>query len=520
MEKYLNYNLKNIFKETSNLDVSSLVLNRKNNTSIENKLLIDWMDKYCLVYHQLVREFNPKNIKLVLGKYHTHNKKKHNLTNSLEDLLKKLYTKYPDFNNNLEFDIFVLIKLKNAVLKPKPLSTNLLSDWFNDYNQLIYDSDVSILECFKKYLLKPNIKDSLRKIISEIINHLSGCNKFMSFNIHEELKKGMRYNYVYSDDMLDFKVHSFIKIDLENDYWRFLYARMKSVYTLYKKNINVDHQNKISFEIYLSNEIKELPNKNGFFGPREINSGCTDYNTIVIWRKEEHMKLILHESIHYYNLDGSFDLSHQNDKINLECHYQIGDNNETRIYEAYTETLATFLNSFANSYQIYYFENKEKGIKNQQSLTDLDLNKINNIRKELWNLERKFSLIQISKIFLHFNPSSNDFNDFLINSKNDNNVCKLKRSRMLNKLEQRTSVLSYHILKGANIFFDLEFIKWLPDIFKPHPKSLFTFFDYIVTRTHDNNFIKSVNQVIKYLKSLKTYNKNLRMTFYESELNI
>ena len=66
---------------------------------------------------------------------------------------------------------------------------------------------------------------------------------------------------------------------------------------------------------------------------------------IVIWRKEEHMKLILHESIHFYNLDGSLDLSNQNNQINLECHYQIGDRNETRIYEAYTETLAVFLNS-------------------------------------------------------------------------------------------------------------------------------------------------------------------------------
>ncbi len=535
MEKYLNYNLKNIFKETSNLNIQSSILNRKNSNKDENKLLLDWMNKYCSVYHQLVHEFNPQNIKLVLGKSRTFNKRTNNTNHGLETLLKKLYTSYPDFNYNLECDIQILNKLKNAVLKPKPLSTKLLSDWFNTYNQMIYDSDMSILECFKKYLSTPNIKYSLKKNISEIINHLSGCNKFMSFNIHEELKQGMRYNYTYSDDTLKFKVHSFIKIDQENDYWRFLYARMKSVYMLYEKNINVAHKNNISFDIYLSNQLKELPIKNGIFGPREINSGCTDYNDIIIWRKEEHMKLILHESIHYYNLDGSYDLSHQNDQINLECHFQIGDRNETRIYEAYTETLAVFLNSFANAYQIYYFENKNnknnknnnknnknKGndIQNQISLTELDLINIYKIHQELWNLERKFALIQISKIFLHFNPNSNDFNDFLINSKNNNNICKVERSKMLNKLEQRTSVLSYHILKGANIFFDLEFIKWLPDIYKPHPKSLFSFFNYIVSRTHNDNFIKVVNQTIKYLKELRNYNKNLRMTFYESEFNI
>jgi hypothetical protein len=232
------------------------------------------------------------------------------------------------------------------------------------------------------------------------------------------------------------------------------------------------------------------------------------------------MKLILHESIHFYNLDGSLDLSSQNDKINLECYYQIGDNNETRIYEAYTETLAVFLNSFANSYQIYYLNPKNKHLLTQNDLTINDIDNINSIRCYLWNLERKFALIQISKIFLHFNTKSIDFNDFLINSKNNKEVCKMKRSRMLYKLEQRTSVLSYHILKGANIFFDLEFIKWLPDIFNPHPKSLFNFFNYIVTRTHNAEFIKAINQVITYLKQTHNYSKNLRMTFYESELNI
>jgi len=287
-----------------------------------------------------------------------------------------------------------------------------------------------------------------------------------------------------------------------------------------KNDSNEKQTKKISFDIYLSNEKKELPNIGGIFGPREINSGCTDYNNIIIWRKEEHMKLILHESIHFYNLDGSLDLSNQNNQINLECHYQIGDRNETRIYEAYTETLAVFLNSFANSYQIYYLDHKNKHIRSENELTLNDIDNINNIRCYLWNLERKFALIQISKIFLHFNPNSNDFNDFLINSENNKDVCKIKRSDMLYKLEQRTSVLSYHILKGANIFFDLEFIKWIPDIYNPHPKSLFKFFSYIITRTHNNEFIKSINQTIKYLKNVRNYTKNLRMTFYESELNI
>ena len=535
MDIHLNHNLGPIFKETSSLVVKSPILNRTFNKSRhEDSLLFEWMSKYCKVFHQLVNEFDHTKIKITINEdLKKKTKKKNDYKNTnLESLLKKLYSVYPDINKEFKFDIFVLNELKKSVLKPIGVSTNALSDWFNNYNQLIYESDNSLLDTLKKYIKLQRINPDLKNLLNGIIYHLEGCNKFMSFNIHEELKKGLKYTYQYTDEKLNFKVHSFKKINTTLPYWRFLYARMKSIYMLYvnNDNKNTQHHQQISFDIYLSNELKNLPNKGGFFGPREINSGCTDYHNIIIWRKEEHMKLILHESIHFYNLDGSLDLSSQNDKINLECHFQIGDHNETRIYEAYTESLAVFINSFANSYQIYYLNPKNKHLRTKTKtktktfteLTNSDIDNINTIRCYLWNLERKFALIQISKIFLHFNPKSNDFNDFLINSKNNKDTCKDERSRMIYKLEQKTSVLSYHILKGANIFFDLEFIKWLPDIFNPHPKSLFNFFNYIVTRTHNDEFIKAVNQTIKYLnlKLFGDYSKNLRMTFYESELNI
>ena len=63
--------------------------------------------------------------------------------------------------------------------------------------------------------------------------------------------------------------------------------------------------------------IKTSSKSSNLFGPEEVNSGSTDYRTITIWRSEEHFKVILHESIHFFNLDGSLDLSDQNDKINL-----------------------------------------------------------------------------------------------------------------------------------------------------------------------------------------------------------
>ncbi len=490
------------YKELFNSPKSSIISRKYPNKT--ELTLLEWMKKYCQSYHTLFLEFNPNNIKII----HHRKSPKTKTSISIKELLKQLYLECPDLNHILDFDKKILEKLKKATFTSTITSNKELSEWFNNYNQEIFDIENNFITALFKFSEKPNLSIKLRKIIQELLTKLEGCSKFMSYDINEELNKGFEYSYLYHDSQLKFKVHSHTNIPIDNIYWRFLYARMKSI----PKTYSVSSIPKtISFEIFLSEQKKQLPRKGHIFGPQQINSGCTDYQTITIWRKEEHFKLILHESIHFYNLDGSFDLSHQNENINLECNYQIGDKNETRIYEAYTESLATFLNSFGNAYQIHYLENSN--IAQSSTLTDHDFNKIYKIRQDLWNLERRFAIMQISKIFININPESNSFEDFLVNP----STCSRDRSNMIHKLQQRTSVLSYHILKGANIFFDIEFIEWLPNVFNPHPKSLYKFYEYITEKTNKPEFIKAINQMIKYMKSLPKYDKNLRMTFYETK---
>ena len=494
--------MNSIYRELLNSPKSSII-SRKYPIKTES-LLMKWMHKYCQSYHKLFKEFNYNNIKVIHHQKQEQNQSKSQ--QSLKDFLKQLYLEYPDLNNMLEFEKKILETLKKAT---STTSNKALSEWFNNYNQEIFDMKHNFVNVLFKFSQNPNITSKTKKIITEILKKLEGCNKFMSFDINLELSNGLQYIYSYSDNELKFKVHSDKEIPLDNIYWRFLYARMKSIPMTY--DVSSIEPKIITFEIFLSEQKKQLPKKGSIFGPQQINSGCTDYQTITIWRKEEHFKVILHESIHFYNLDGSFDLSQQNANINLECNYQIGDKNETRIYEAYTESLAAFLNSFANAYQIYYMENSQ--IIQSDTLTTDDFKKIYKIRYDLWNLERRFALMQISKIFININPDSSDFKDFIVNPSN----CYDDRSNMIHKLHQRTSVLSYHILKGANIFFDLEFIESLPNIFDPHPKSLYKFYEYITMKTNQPEFIKALNQMIKYMKELPKYDKNLRMTFYETE---
>jgi hypothetical protein len=332
---------------------------------------------------------------------------------------------------------------------------------------------------------------------------------FTSYNIQIDLNKGFKYEYSYSDNQLEFKIFSNDNIPFNNLYWKFLYARMKCIQRLYKKD-----NHKIKFKILLTDQLKEMPRKHKLFGPSEVNSGSTDYAEISIWRKEEHFKVILHESVHFFNLDGTFDLAEQNDNIDLKCHFQIDNNVKTRIYESYTESLAVFLNTFANAYQIFYInQNDSRNI----NLTENQLQEIKQIKDKLWIQEKKFFLLQIAKIFIHINPKSNNFADFLV----DTNNCQISRQESKHKLHQTTSLLSYHIIKGANIIFEKDFLQWLKNPFDPHPKSLYKFADYILPKTKDPIFINLVNKAIKYLKTpnikfSKNIRKTLRMTSYET----
>jgi hypothetical protein len=412
-------------------------------------------------------------------------------------LLVEFIEKYPDDMENicsssLGPESFNL--LKNSCTK----GPDQLGDWINTYSNKIYRPPSGWIYVLENYTQK-SVNPIINSMGKQLVNHLNLYNEFMSFQIQRDLEKGFLYLYKYKDEYLEFEVESDYKIDTESHYWKFLYARMKIMARMHKKS------KLISFKLFLSDQTKKLPTQK-IFGPKEINSGSTDYHTIRIWRKEEHYKLLIHESIHFYNLDGSYDLFSENKKINLECSYQIGDNNENRIYEAYTESLTIFFHTFANAYQIYYLSYPEFKLNKKNIL------EIYQIWNNLWEKEKKFAVLQVAKIYNHVNPGSNTFSDFLIKS---SKTCKKERAENKNKLEQRTAVLSYHFLKTANLVFDQEFLKWISDLENPHPGSLIRFSKFVKTLTHNQEFIDIINEGLKYIRSKKNISNGMRMSFYD-----
>ena len=160
---------------------------------------------------------------------------------------------------------------------------------------------------------------------------------------------------------------------------------------------------------------KKFPIKHKILGPNEINSGLTILDlqkkngNIILYRKEEVLKVLIHELVHSNLIDQKLIFSHNNNYFNkLIC-----VNYDIVINEAFTEFFALILN-------IFYIN-----IVNNLKRNDLNI---------MFNNEIKYSFYISSKIFKYYNI--NNINEIIKN----NNNCKIT-------FLQNTNIFSYYILK-------------------------------------------------------------------------
>ena len=166
----------------------------------------------------------------------------------------------------------------------------------------------------------------------------------------------------------------------------------------------------INIDIYLTDFKKRLNSRSNSLGCREINSGYTSPgHKLCIFRKEELYKVLTHELIHYLKLD----LVRHVEFPDYYKYFNIPQNTEIRLNEAYTETFAVIFNSMINT----------KGEKELISVL---------------NRELKYSLYQCAKILDYYNFGS--ALEFF--KRNDGNT----------KFNQQTSVFSYFIVKTLILF--------------------------------------------------------------------
>lgn len=338
------------------------------------------------------------------------------------------------------------------------------------------------------YFLKENNKIPVELFNSYSIIDEDLLTEFTPLDIIEFLGNNKLIKYTFTLNYLDTNV--ILKIVSKNKLNNNVIDKIiKKIYLM----VSLKKQNKSNVEdftivLILTKFCKKIPSEYKLLGPREINSGVCTFNTrkIVIFRKEEFEKLIIHELSHLLELD-----FHNIPIPNITSYVNINPNIEFRINESITEILALIIHSI---------------------LVCIDLSTKKNYKLAIAfiNYEINFNLLQVSKILSHFGFKKSY--DFFIKYNNDD------------RFNQTTSVLSYFIIKTCVLFNKDKFHEFFKKNFnnfnyKDKQETLTDYIDLVVKSLQNKDFHDKINFFIQNVSYKNKLLKNtLRMTCIESHV--
>ena len=239
--------------------------------------------------------------------------------------------------------------------------------------------------------------DHIKSVYKEYVPEYKVIKGNLVFEDSQFIDKELKDEFIHykefihiEEPTIDIKI-SYDKID--KDLITIIYSIVKLFKKLYSEKI-------IKLKFALTNHKRNISKK--IIGTVNVNGGQTDGKTIELFRREEIVKVLCHELIHFYQLDCR---SIDNSQSKILDKFKIKTNNiDQSINEAYTEYLAKIhhiaIISFytrKSPYLIYHYE-------------------------KIW------SMYQVCKILKHYNMSK--FDDLY-----------------KNKFVQETNVFSYYIIK-------------------------------------------------------------------------
>jgi hypothetical protein len=250
---------------------------------------------------------------------------------------------------------------------------------------------------------------------------------------------------------------------------------------------NID--NPININLFMIDLKKRFPNKLKSLGTNDINSGVTTMSyfdkhdrDVSIFRIEEYKKLIIHELIHYLDLDFKDTCT-----ADFSKHFNISPTISIKLYESYTEVCANIINCILSSYEVNNRKNKAT------------FNKF--ICYEI-----KFSLFQIAKILLFY--KFKNISDFI------------KPYDGKDRFKQTTPVLSYFFIKSALLYNLSSFSKFLYEnceLFK-FKTTQDKYVELVLELCKNKKFLNSIQEYMDYIQKhkLSSFIKNtMRMTCIE-----
>lgn len=335
-------------------------------------------------------------------------------------------------------------------------------------------------------VVKPEVIDS-RSIdgIVRLQNYksiqLNIRHRIESWNIYHKIFAFMLHSGRY------IKIHFiFNHIDLSFNF-TLIYKKMYIWLSFLDSHSNLECSATLNIYIFLTDYIKTMPSKAGYeLGRENVNTAftfsCKHNNEIFIYRKEELLKIFIHETFHSFGLDFSNCNQDYANRIIKNKFTAIGDKKDYNIYESYCEIWAQLINILLiniNKPHIEYIEWKKV------------------INKYLF-YEIRWSIFQSSKILLHYGFEYKE----LFN----------KNKIVYN--ESKTSVFSYFFLRTIAMVNLDHFIKWSYAynghymFFRNTKLNIGSYCNFLCNNSQNTFFLRDLTTSKNYISSLNIHNTN------------
>lgn len=239
--------------------------------------------------------------------------------------------------------------------------------------------------------------------------------------------------------------------------------------------------NELKIHIYMTEMLKELPPNNyTVLNSLHVNSGfttsCSKNSEIVIFRREEWFKVLIHETFHNLGLD--FSIMNTSD-LQTKMREIFPIKSEMLVFESYCEFWARMLNCAFASFIMLDDTSDYKTFKHYYEF--------------FIQLELIFSLFQANKILEFLGLTYSELYD----------KDKVSQGVRETLYREKSNVFCYYILTPLLMNNYVDFISWCDTKntsllkFNPTYKNIDELFDFIKSKHSDNEFEERIEKISK-----------------------
>ena len=335
------------------------------------------------------------------------------------------------------------------------------------YNEIFKGKEI------KKHLIKLN--DENRDEILENFSLLKN-NTFVPENIQTFIKKNIKCieNYNFVINSINFTVEFIVCDNKEHK----IYLKKIIILLNFLLSFFVPHIESLKISLCFTDKKKLLPEeKKQTLTKDHINTAltyaCKKDGEILLYRKEEWFKVLIHELMHslcfdFAGLNMSFAIQKQ-----LKSMFSV--NSDFHITETYSEFWA---NIFHTSIISFF------SLSNKEDFDDFILN-----FRILNEFEKYYSIFSCIKVLDHMGLSYDD----IISDDNK------KKSKSLSLYKEETNVFAYHILKSVWLFNTEDILLW----FDKHNKNL-------IFSNKEDKYVINILKKTQGLYKAKEYIENIK----------